>query len=91
MPVPLIPILWALILSVAFQIFIGLGVGFLSYTVVLPNLYSFIQQNFNNLPPVIMNVVGILRVDICITIILSAAAAKLATRVNFAKLSSVRN
>lgn len=85
----LIPILIGVLLSVFFRFLVAIGLGVLSFTVLLPNLYSFITSYFNQLPPSVLGMVGILRLDIAITIILSAAAAKLIYKIAAAPLISL--
>lgn len=83
------PILLSVIVAAAFRILVALGIGFITLTVALPSFYSFISQYFNELPLDILNVVGVLRLDIAITMILSAAAARLAYRISAAPLFSL--
>jgi len=82
-------ILLGVIISAAFRILLGLGIGFITFTVALPNMYAFIQGYFSQLPPDILNMVGILRIDQCITLIFSAAAAKIAYKVSAAPIFKI--
>lgn len=85
----LIPILIAVLLSVAFRFLVAIGLGFLTFSVALPQIYSFITSYFNQLPPSVLAMVGVLRLDIAITVILSAAAAKLIYKISAAPLISL--
>lgn len=87
MPLPaLAPILLMVILAAVFRIILAIGIGFVAFTVALPNIYAFISGYFNQLPPDILQMVGILRIDQCITLILSAGAARLAYKISAAPL-----
>ena len=88
---PLMTILISVLLSWGGRLLAGLGIGFLSFTVVLPALSSFVQSYFSDLPPEIFQMVGILRVDQCLTLLFSAAAARIATKVIAAPLSRIRS
>lgn len=80
MPLPLAGILGGVLLTVALKILFALGIGFLTYTVALPSLSSFIQSYFTALPPEILQIVGILRIDMAMTMMLSALAASAAVK-----------
>lgn len=83
------PILLGVIVAAAFRILLALGIGFVSYTVALPAFYSFIAQYLAELPVDILNMIGILRLDIAMTMILSAAAARMAYKISAAPLVSI--
>jgi len=74
------PILYFLLSSVIgsiiVKLLISLGIGFTTYTVLLPNLLDFINAQIGSLPPVAVQLLGILRIDILITIFISAYAAR---------------
>lgn len=90
MPLPALgPILLVVLIAAAFRIIVAIGIGFVAYTVALPSFYSFIQGYFSTLPPDVFQMVGILRVDIAFTMLLSAAAAKLAYKISAAPLVSI--
>lgn len=90
MPLPALGgILLGVIIAAAFRILLAIGIGFVAYTVALPSFYSFITGYFQQLPPDILNMVGILRVDIAITMVFSAAAARLAYKISAAPLVSL--
>lgn len=85
----LIPIIIGVLLSVAFRFLVAIGLGFLTFTVALPEFHQFIQQYFTQLPQDVINIIGVLRIDIAMTIILSAAAAKLIYKISAAPLISL--
>lgn len=91
MPLPLLaPLVVSAIVAAGVQILLALGIGFVSYTVALPAFYAFLTSLFTGLPPEIFQIVGILRVDIAITMMLSALAAKLSYSFSMTALSKVR-
>ena len=89
---PFLALLGRLLLGAAvasvFRVLIGLGLGFLSFTVALPTFYSYLNSFFQTLPPEILQVIGLLRIDIAITLILSALAARLVYKIASAPLIS---
>lgn len=85
----LIPILIGVLLSVAFRFLVAIGLGFVTFTVALPELYSFIQQYFAQLPAEVVQTVGILRIDIAMTILISAAATRVIYKIAAAPLISL--
>lgn len=85
----LAPILLAVIIAAVFRLLVALGIGFLTFTVALPSFYSWIQGFFSGLPIEILQVVGLLRVDIAITMLLSAAAARVIYKISAAPLISL--
>lgn len=90
MPLPaLAPILLGVILAAVFRLLLAVGIGFVAFTVGLPAFYAFIRDYFTTLPPDILQLVGILRVDQAITLILSAAAARVAYKISAAPLVSL--
>lgn len=90
MPLPaLAPILLGVIIAAVFRILLAIGMGFLTFTVAVPEVYNFIRQYFTMLPPEVLGIVGILRVDIAITILISAAAAKVIYKISAAPLVSL--
>lgn len=74
------PALVAVLLTFALQLLVGLGIGFLSYTVAMPALSGFIQDYFTALPPEILQILGLLKVDIAMSMMLSALAANASTK-----------
>ena len=87
----LMSMLLGVLLSWGGRLLAGLGIGFLSFTVVLPALSSFVQSFFTDLPAEIFQMVGILRVDQCLTLLFSAAAARMTTKMIAAPLAKVRS
>lgn len=72
----LVGIIIAALSSFFVRLLLSLGIGWATYTVVLPNLLGFIFQKIQALPPTAYQTLGILQFDICVTIIVSAYAAK---------------
>lgn len=68
-------------LELVWKLLLSLGIGVTTYTVALPALKAFINSYFTGLPSNVLQMLGILRIDIAITIIISAAAANLTYRV----------
>jgi len=62
--------------SIVVRLLLALGIGFTTYAVILPNLLSFVQQQFSALPADAAQMIGVLRLDILATIIISAYAAR---------------
>lgn len=89
MPVPIAGILIGVIIAAVFRILLALGIGFVAFTVALPNMYTFIQGYFNGMPPDYLSIVGMLKIDIAITMILSAAAARMAYKIAATPLVSL--
>lgn len=88
MPAPLlIPSLLAAVGSFVAHILLALGIGLVSYNFVMPEFIALIQQQTNALPPDVYAVIALTKVDVAITIILSAVGANLAGRVAFKKNS----
>lgn len=69
------------------RLLIALGIGVTTYTVALPSLKSFIQSHFNSLPPSVLQMVGVLRLDIAIVMILSAAVVNIGYKTTMSTLS----
>lgn len=85
----LIPILIGVLLSVAFRFLVAIGLGFLTFNVALPEIYSFIQSYFAQMPAEVVNMIGVLRLDIAMTLVLSAAATKAVYKIAAAPLVSL--
>lgn len=82
-------ILLVVIIAAVFRLLVALGIGFLTFTVAIPSFYSWIQGYFTSLPVEILNMVGILRIDIALTMLLSAAAARVIYKITAAPLISL--
>lgn len=90
MALPLLaPILIGVVIAAVFRILLAVGLGFLTFTVALPQIYDFIRSYFTMLPPEVLGIVGILRMDIAITILISAAASKVIYKISAAPLVSL--
>lgn len=63
------------------RIFATAGVGLASYNVLLPQVVDFVQQYLNGLPPGILEMMAALRLDQALTLIFSALAVKMGTKV----------
>lgn len=66
--------------SLVGRVLIALSIGYVSYTgldLLLAGVRTFILENFATLPPEALSVLSALRVDVCISIALSACAARL--------------
>lgn len=83
------PIILGVIIAAAFRILLGLGIGFVAFTFSMPAIMTWLASYFSELPPEILQMVGILRVDQCFTLIFSAAAARLAYKISAAPLVSL--
>lgn len=65
--------------SVLFQVLFALGVGFVSFTgisLVLSQLHAFAATQWSALPATVLQVMGLLRVDQALNLIISAAAVR---------------
>lgn len=89
MAVPLVPIFIGVVIAAVFRMLVAVGIGFIIFTYSIPEIYNFINSYFQTLPPEIMNTLGILRVDICITIMLSASMSKLAYKISATPLIQI--
>lgn len=84
MPAPLlIPALLGAVGSFVAQALLALGIGLVAYNFAMPEFLGLIQSQTNSLPPDVYAVIALTKVDVAITIILSAVAANMATRVSF--------
>ena len=72
----LIGLLGSVLASFLVRLLATIGIGFTTYTIVLPNLLSYMQAQIASLPLSAVEILGIMRFDICITIIVSAYAAR---------------
>lgn len=71
-----------------FRILTGIGIGYGTYTFGLPYMVGFVQGYLNDLPGWAVQLLGALKVDIALTTIFSAYAAKLGIRVKAIKLQA---
>lgn len=73
------------------RVLFGMGVGLGTYTVVLPELVSFLQQFLNSMPQGMIDMLGAMKVDVALTIIFSAYSAKLGVKLQAVKLNTTAN
>lgn len=79
------------IIAAIVRIVFALGIGVATFTVALPSFYSLIQTYFTQLPTNVFAMAGTLQVDVAITMLVSAAAAKVLFKVAAAPLISLGN
>lgn len=65
------------ITAAVFRIISAIGIGLVAYNVVLPNFYSYIRSLFSELPDTYFQMAGLMRIDVCVTMVLSAYAARM--------------
>lgn len=63
--------------------FVALGIGYGTYNFVMPQFVSMVAGQLGNVPGPMLAVLGAAKVDVAVTIIFSAVAARLATRIFF--------
>lgn len=89
MPAPLlIPALLGAVGSFVAQALLALGIGLVAYNFAMPEFIGLIESQTNQLPPDVYAVIALTKVDVAITIILSAVAANMASRVAFRRNST---
>jgi hypothetical protein len=71
-----------------YRILTGIGIGYGVYSFALPYMVGFVQSYLNSLEPWAVQLLGALKVDVGLTIIFSAYAAKLGIRVRAIKLDT---
>lgn len=64
----------------------ALGIGYVTYTFAMPEFVSLISTQFVGLPPEVRGVIAMTKVDVAITIILSAVAARTTMRMIWRRL-----
>lgn len=67
------------------RILLTLGFTFVTQTVAMPSLLAMIQTRVSGMPSVMLAYFGALRLDVCISLILSAMAANKAQQLIFSK------
>lgn len=82
------PALIALLGYFFVRLLLALGIGVTTYTVALPVLKDFILSHFNSLPPSVLQMVGVLRLDIAIVMILSAAVVNIGYKTTMSTLAN---
>lgn len=71
-----------------YRILAGIGIGYGVYSFALPFMVGFVQGYLNSLEPWAVQLLGALKVDVFLTLIFSAYAAKLGIRVKAIKLDT---
>jgi len=85
MPFPALAVIgYSALTAAIYRIITAIGIGVVSYTVVLPNFYSYISGLFSDLPLMFFQMAGLMRIDICVTLVLSAYAARMTYKVALA-------
>lgn len=70
------------------RVMLAFGIGLFTHQVAMPALLGMIQSRLGGLPGVLAAYFGALGIDVCITIVLSAAAAKAAQKVLLSKIGT---
>lgn len=70
------------------RVLLALGIGFATHTLAMPALLGMIQTRVSGLPAVLLQYFGALGIDVAITIILSALAARAAQKALLTKLGT---
>lgn len=65
------------------RIFVAMGIGYGTYNFVMPSFVNMIQGQLSGLPGTILQVIAAAKVDVAVTIIFSAIAVRMASRVFF--------
>jgi hypothetical protein len=68
------------------RILLALGIGFAVKEIAIPSLIALVNTYLVALPPILMAYFGALKIDVCISLILSAFAAKATQKAMLAKL-----
>jgi len=63
------------------RVLLTFGIGIGTYNVLLPDIVTYIQSFLDALPPNVIAYLGALKFDVCLTIVFSAYAAKLGTKI----------
>lgn len=63
------------------RVLLTLGIGGMVYTMLLPELVDFVQQYLNTMSQPMIDMFNALRIDQALTLLFSASAAKVGTRV----------
>jgi hypothetical protein len=63
--------------------FVALGIGYGTYNFLMPDFVAFVQGQLGGLPGNMVAVLAAAKVDVAVTIIFSAVATKLASRLFF--------
>lgn len=69
-----------------FKALAALGIGYASYTFLVPEFKSAISNQFSGIPGEVRAALGMMKIDVFITMVLSAISARLASRLFFKKV-----
>lgn len=70
------------------RVLLALGIGFATHTLAMPALLGMLQTRASGLPAILLAYFGAFGIDVAITIILSALAARAAQRALLTKLGA---
>lgn len=73
------------------RILAALGLAYVTYQAVLPDVKAFLNGYLNQLPTVVRELAGALGVDVFMILILSAYVAKIGTRAFLAGVNQIQN
>lgn len=59
----------------------ALGIGYATYNFAMPEVKAYIINQFGGVPPDMLRVILLAKVDVCFSIILSAIAAKMTQQI----------
>lgn len=62
------------------RFFVALGIGYVSYNFIAPDFVELIQGQLGGVPAEVLQVLALAKVDVAVTIIVSAVAVALAGR-----------
>lgn len=68
------------------RVMVTLGIGFMSYSMLLPELVSFVQQFLNDMSPDMVAVLGAIKVDKGLTLCFSAIGVRMGMKVSAIRL-----
>lgn len=72
--------------SFIFNVLMSLGIGYATYSLAIPTFVQMIHNQMGNLPGEIVQVLALAKVDVAITIIFSAVAFRLSSRIALRRL-----
>lgn len=70
------------------RLLLTIGIGFVTHTLAMPALLGMIQAKVSSLPPILFAYYGATGLDVCVTMWLSAIAAKATQRILLQKLGT---
>ena len=68
------------------RLLLAIGIGFATQKLAMPALMGFVQAKVSGMPQLIVSYFGALRLDVCISIVLSSILATRAQRVFMTKV-----